>query len=98
MWKNLALIAYTVILFIFAVLWMAGNIVWSSGSTQQSIAPFEQRMEKASEILRPQVLEMKDVQLLCIPSYHGDGTNYKFDNNFFIYENGNLKRVDYASK
>jgi hypothetical protein len=98
MWKNLALIAYTVIVCVFAVLWLAGKIDWADGSPKESPASFEQKIEKASEILKPQILEMKDVQLLCIPSYQGDGANYKFEYRFYIYENGNLKSVNYTKE
>jgi hypothetical protein len=98
MWKNLALIAYTVIVGVFVVLWLAGKIDWTNNSPKESLMPFEQKIEKAAEILKPQVLEMKNVQLLCIPSYHGDGTNYKFNYSFFIYDNGNLKSVNYPDK
>jgi predicted membrane protein len=98
MWKNMALIAYTVIVCVFAVLWLAGKIDWVSNRPMENLASFEQKIAKASEILKPQVLEMKDVQLLCLPSYHGDGTNYKFEYRFFIYENGNLKSVNYTNE
>jgi hypothetical protein len=98
MWKNLALVAYTVLVGVFAVLWLAGKIDWTKSNLKESQIPLEQRMEKAAEILKPLILEMKDVQLLCIPSYLGEGTNYKFNYNFYVYENGNLKDVNYANK
>jgi hypothetical protein len=98
MWKNIALIAFSVIICVFGVLWLADKIGWKSDTTPENPMPFEQKIEKVSSILKPQVLEMKNVQLLCIPSYHGDGTNYNFNYKFFVYENGSLKSVDYANK
>jgi hypothetical protein len=98
MWKNLALVAYTVLVGVFAVLWLAGKIDWTKNNPKESTITLEQRLEKASEILKPQILQMKDVQLLCIPTYHGDEKNYKFDYNFFVYENGGLKSVNYTNQ
>lgn len=95
MWKNLALIACTVIICTFGVLWFTDKITWTAVDTKENTM---QKLEKASEILRPQVLELKDVQLLCIPSYEVHGTNYQFNYHFYVYENGNLKGVEYANK
>jgi hypothetical protein len=99
MWKNVALVAYTILISVLVVLWMAGKIDWSKNNPKENQIPFEQKIARASEILKPQVLELKNVQLLCIPSYHGDGNNnYNFEYNFFMYEDGKLKSVNYTGK
>jgi hypothetical protein len=95
MWKNLALIAYTLIICVFGVLWLTDKITWTGDNMKENTM---QKLEKASEILKPQVLELKDVQLLCIPSYKVDGINYQFNYHFYVYENGTLKSIDYANK
>jgi hypothetical protein len=99
MWKNIALLAYTILLCVFVGLWMGGIIDWTKNTPKDSQMTFEKQMEKAAEILKPHVLELKNVQLLCIPSYHGDGTkNYNFNYSFYVYEDGKLKSVEYTAK
>jgi hypothetical protein len=55
-------------------------------------------LERAIEMHRPDVLQMGEQQILHVPTSKLSGSSYSVNHEFYIYENGSLKHIDFSEE
>ena len=93
--KNVALGCYTLLLVAMLVAFASGRLVWLSDA-EQKYGQAEDVLQKAIEMHKPEVLQMAEIQILHVPTSKMTGRNWSVNHEFYIYDEGTLKRVQYG--
>lgn len=97
--KNAVLGVYTIIIFVLVVLIAAGKLRWEPEA--EADADMEDRMavlERAIEMHRPEVLQMGDQEILHVPTSKLSGNSWSVNHEFYTYEDGSLKHIDFSTQ
>lgn len=74
----------------------SGRLEWVCGADVLRGSP-EDILERGIEMHRPEVLVMGDQELLHVPVGNLSGRNWKVRHEFYVFEDGALKLVDFGS-
>jgi hypothetical protein len=73
---------------------VSGSLIWKP--EEYKMAKHQEALERAINMHQPQILEIGDKELLCLPVTHQRGNSISVDYKFFVYEEGKLKQLNYA--
>ena len=90
MFKNILIGVYTLLLVLVIIAIATDRLVWVSEDIDT--------LQKAIEMHKPEVLKMDGNEILYVPTSSMRGSSWKVDNKFYIYDEGELKRIDLPSK
>ena len=97
MFKNILLGVYTLLLVLSLIALATDRLAWVSEGEDNNGERIE-LLGKAIEMHRPEVLEMGEIQILHVPISKLSGRHYSVNHEFYIYEDGTLKSIDFKSK
>ena len=94
--KNIILAFYTILLIVAVTVYASGRLAWVP--EDERFISDEDRLKKAIEMHKPEILQMGDVPILHVPTSKMTGQNWSVNHAFYVYEEGVLKRIDLNSK
>ena len=94
--KNVIIVLLALIVCVFVTLVFSGRLEWVCGVDVLRGSP-EDILERGIEMHRPEVLQMGDQVLLHVPTGSLSGRNWRVGHEFYVFEDGALKHVDFGS-
>lgn len=97
MLKNVLIGVYTLLFVLTIAAFATNRLAWLPPEQRNNSNP-EEILHKAIEMHKPEVLKMGDINILHVPTSKMSGRNWSVNHAFYVYEEGQLKRIDLTSK
>ena len=92
--KNAMIAIMAVFIAVILTLLFSGRLRWISEEDLTRGNP-ETILQKAIEMHKPDVLKIGDQDILHVPTSKLSGKNWSVSHEFYIYESGSLKHIDF---